>query len=390
MHYPRGMGIGGFRSSFHDEVATHDLVAFEEVPTHCQQDRRDRTVVEIDDPEPTRPPDASRMTPMPRYTPPPTPKRIERYALERLLGSGAFGRVFAARDTKLGRAVAIKLLHPEHAAHHEIRQRFIQEAHVTACISHPGIVTVYDAGEFEGSNHTAYIAMEMLTGESLYHRVTRGGRMPSDTVRELGRQIASTVEAAHRAGVIHRDLKPENIFLVPDPAATTGERVKVLDFGLAKPTMRASFKTRAATVFGTPAYMSPEQCESTGNLDHRSDIYSLGCILFHLVTGHAPFDGTMRELLTQHRTKPAPRLRSLVPGVSPELDELVAAMLAKDPAARPQTMADVERALAAKPVATAAPAPAPEPVPASAGRRLGLALLAVAGLVGFCLSCGAV
>lgn len=141
-------------------------------------------------------------------------------------------------------------------------------------------------------------------------------------------------------------------------------------------------------VFGTPAYMSPEQCESTGNIDHRSDIYSLGCILFQLVTGHAPFDGTMREMLTAHRTTLAPRLRTVVPDVCPELDALVAAMLAKDPAERPQTMAEVERALGGNPVA--APAPTPAAAPSSTSRRLGVALLAVATVLGFCLSCGAV
>jgi eukaryotic-like serine/threonine-protein kinase len=383
--------MAGFRSSFYDEVETHDLVSFEDVPTNLQHDRRDRTVIELDDPEPTMPPDASRMTPLPRLSTPPTPMKVERYALERLIGCGAFGRVFEARDIKLGRSVAVKVLHPEHAQHHEIRERFIQEAHVTACISHPGIVTVYDAGEFEGSNRTAYIAMELLAGESLYHRATRGGRMACETVRELGRQIASTLHAAHRAGVIHRDLKPENIFLVPDPAAASGERVKVLDFGLAKPTLRASFKTKAATVFGTPAYMSPEQCESTRNIDPRSDIYSLGCILFQLVTGRAPFEGTMRELLTHHRTTPAPRLRSIVPDACPELDALVAAMLAKDPAARPQSMVEVEHVLGGKPVAMPATpvTAAPSSPPRTAG-KVGLALLAVAAVLGFCLSCGAV
>jgi serine/threonine-protein kinase len=134
--------------------------------------------------------------------------------------------------------------------------------------------------------------------------------------------------------------------------------------------------------------------QSTRNIDHRSDIYALGCILFQLVTGHAPFDGTLRELLMQHRTKPAPRLRSIVPGISVELDELVASMLAKHPDDRPQTMHEVQQALAGKELATTRPAPAPElepeaPQPATP-RKLGLALLAVAGVLGFCLSCGAV
>ena len=253
------------RNSFYDEVATvdHD-VPFEDHPTSLRLDRQARTMVRIDDPQPTVPPDetdyeaiemlapdplrepARRRPQTPSHVPstPSTravthPPAIGRYTLERLLGQGTFGRVYEARDSKLGRKVALKLLNPEQAQCPEIRQRFVQEAHVAACISHPGIVTVFDAGELDDRG-TAYIAMELLAGESLHARLIRRGPMPSNKVREVGRQAASALEAAHHAGIIHRDLKPENIFLVPDPAALDGERVKVLDFGLAKPTLTAS------------------------------------------------------------------------------------------------------------------------------------------------------
>ncbi len=338
--------VGRYRNSFYDEVATFEHAFEDDQPTNLRLGRPERTMIRLDDPQPTIPPETREpsvvaVRPARQTT---SPTTIGRYAIERLIGQGAFGRVFAARDTKLGRTVALKVLHARHAASSEIRQRFVQEAHAAACIAHPGIVTVFDAGELD-DNGTAFIAMEMLAGESLHTRLSTGGTLSADTVRELGRQIASTLEAAHRAGVIHRDLKPENIFLVPDPAATHGERVKVLDFGLAKPTLTASVKTHAATVFGTPAYMSPEQCESTRDIDHRSDIYALGCIMFQLLTGRAPFEGTMRELITQHRTVAPPSLRKLAPEIDPALEALINAMLAKEPAGRPQAMAEVERML---------------------------------------------
>ena len=378
--------MGSSRNSFYDEVATVDVAPFEDEQTGLRYgDRPARTMIQLEDPQPTIPPDvedegdyeaiellqpepvrASERFPLPRQpsqpSQPPVPA-VGRYTLERLLGQGTFGKVYEARDSKLGRKLALKILNPEQGQYPEIRQRFVQEAQVTACISHPGIVCVFDAGELddltfapppsgaarlgraEACRGTAYIAMELLAGESLHARLVRRGPMSSDKVREIGRQAASALEAAHYAGIIHRDLKPENIFLVPDPAAIDGERIKVLDFGLAKPTLTASVKTQAAMVFGTPAYMSPEQCESTRDIDSRSDIYALGCVLFQLITGKMVFEGTLRELVLQHRTATPPSIRSLVPHADPALDALIMAMLAKDPAHRPQTMGDVVRAL---------------------------------------------
>jgi serine/threonine protein kinase len=391
--------MGRYHNSFYDEVATidHNESPFtDDQPTGLRHDRQARTVIEIDDPQPTLPPEPAETIAPPRSLAPrrtPTmPPTVGRYMLERLLGQGTFGRVFLARDGKLGRKLALKVLNPEQASCPEIRQRFVQEAHAAACIGHPGIVTVFDAGELDDRG-TAFIAMELLAGESLHARLQRGGPMSSDKVREIGRQAASALEAAHQAGIIHRDLKPENIFLVPDPAATDGERVKVLDFGLAKPTLSASVKTQAATVFGTPAYMSPEQCESTRDIDHRSDIYALGVVLFQLVTGRLLFDGTMRELILQHRGTPAPRVRSLVPGACAELDALIASMLAKDPARRPQTMAEVAHALSRMSIPTPAVDEAAEtrdmPVITRGHRLLGLAMVVAATALGV-IGCAAV
>ena len=291
-----------------------------------------------------------------------------RYQILRTLGEGAFGRVVAARDTKLGRVVALKLLHNEHAKNEEVRQRFLQEAHAAGCIGHPGIVTVFDVGEIEiEGTSTPFIAMELLGGESLQARIERTGPMSSARVQEIGAQVASALASAHRAGVIHRDLKPENLFVVPDRAAIGGERIKILDFGLAKPQLiAASVKTKAGSVFGTPAYMSPEQFVSTRDTDHRSDIYSFGCILFHLVAGRPPFEGAMYELITAHRSVAPPSLRSIVPDASAQLDALIQRMLAKDPAARPRSMTEIDDALCAveKPEPEPDPEPKPEPTPA--------------------------
>jgi serine/threonine protein kinase len=269
---------------------------------------------------------------------------IGKYELRDKLGRGAFGVVFTARDPSLDRDVAIKVLRPTHLTNQEIVQRFLQEARATARIGHPGIVTIHDCGQVETNlGATAFIAMELLTGESLTSRLARLGRLLPEAAAEIARQIASALEMAHRVDVLHRDLKPDNIYLVPDPAIPSGERVKILDFGLAK--LGREGHTQLQTVFGTPRYMSPEQCRSATQIDHRSDIYSLGCILFELVTGRLPFDGDVRQLVDRHQRATPPRARSLVPELLPALDQLIAEMLAKDPMQRPQTMGAVQRAL---------------------------------------------
>jgi serine/threonine protein kinase len=270
--------------------------------------------------------------------------RIGKYELRERLGKGAFGVVYTARDPSLDRDVAIKVLRPNHLRNPTIVQRFLQEARATARIAHPGIVTIHDCGQVETkAGPTAFIAMELLFGESLTARLGRCGRLPADAAGEIVRQVASALDAAHRADVLHRDLKPDNIYLVPDPAIPSGERVKILDFGLAK--LGTDGLTNVETVFGTPHYMSPEQCRSATQVDHRSDIYSLGCILFELVTGRVPFEGEVRELIEFHQYAAPPLASSLAPEVPPAVDALIAEMLAKDPMHRPQTMGAVRRAL---------------------------------------------
>src|SRR5438445_6219127 len=167
-----------------------------------------------------------------------TGMQIGKYELGRKLGEGGFGLVFIARDTNLDREVALKFMHPEHTSNVEVLRRFLQEARSAAKIVHPGIVTVFECGQIAGTgtpnDGAAYIAMELLHGETLTDRRARSGRLTVENASEICWQIASALDTAHAAGIIHRDLKPDNIFLCRDPAMPSGERVKVLDFGIAK------------------------------------------------------------------------------------------------------------------------------------------------------------
>src|SRR5262245_6730951 len=161
--------------------------------------------------------------------------RAGKYELVEKLGQGTFGSVFKARDTELDRDVAFKVLNPAHQMNYDVVTRFLQEARATARIKHPGIVTVLDSGRIETeAGELAYLVMELLEGESLMKRIAREKRLPAPVAIEICQQIASALDAAHRADVLHRDLKPDNVFLVPDPLVQSGVRVKVFDFGLAK------------------------------------------------------------------------------------------------------------------------------------------------------------
>ncbi len=278
--------------------------------------------------------------------------RVGKYEVRHLLGQGGFGMVFAVHDTKLDRDCAMKFLLPEHTTRPEILQRFLKEARSAAKIKHGGIVTVFECDVVEGSgpglDGMAYIAMELLDGESLSDRLKRGP-MPIDQAVEVSRQVASALAAAHAVGIIHRDLKPDNIYLVPDAATTLGERVKVLDFGIAKLAESEASgnaqKTSTHMIFGTPKYMSPEQCKSTAKVDERSDIYALGCILFEMVCGRAPFEGDAGELIAMQQLVQPPSARSLRADLPEPLDAAITSMLAKQPTLRPATMTDIVKQL---------------------------------------------
>jgi eukaryotic-like serine/threonine-protein kinase len=269
---------------------------------------------------------------------------VGKYKLGKKLGEGAFGLVFIAHDTSLDRDVALKFLHSHHISNPQAFERFLQEARTVAKLSHPGIVTVHELGTADDG--IAYIAMELLQGESLTDRLNRVGRLSPNESKEICLQIASTLNVAHVAGIVHRDLKPDNLFLIADPTMPGRERVKVLDFGIAKlaHTAMSSVQT-GSLLIGTPRYMSPEQCRSSAHIDYRSDIYALGCILYELVCGRPAFEGAPGELLIKHQLAPVLPAREIVPDLPHELDWLISRMLAKDPAERPQTMEHVQSEL---------------------------------------------
>jgi len=279
--------------------------------------------------------------------------RIGRYEVGERLGKGGFGVVHLARDHGLGRDVAIKFLRPEFLAREQVVQRFLQEARAAATIGHPGIVTVFECGVVDGSggraDGTAYIVMERLQGVSLADRIDDTGRFSIGAAIAIGRQLAAALGAAHAAGIIHRDLKPDNIFLVPDAAVVGGERAKILDFGIAKlaDPGPGGVHTHSQMILGTPRYMSPEQARSAAKVDARSDIYALGCMLYELVSGKPPFSGDTGDILIHHQSTPAPPPHEIVDGVPEALDRLIVKMLEKDADRRPQTMQEVDDALAA-------------------------------------------
>ncbi len=261
------------------------------------------------------------------------------YSIQRELGRGGMGAVYVGHHALLGRPAAIKVLLPDYSRNQEIVQRFFNEARAATAIRHPGIVEIYDFGF--APDGSAFIVMELCDGESLSARQKRGV-MPVGAALGIARQVAGALGAAHKAGIVHRDLKPDNVFLVPDPEVAGGERIKLLDFGIAKLAGDASSpgmaRTSTGAIMGTPYYMSPEQCRGAGAVDHRSDLYSLGCMLFEMVAGRVPFVGEgAGDIISSHILLPPPSARSLAPSVPAEVEQLIAWLLAKKPADRPQS-----------------------------------------------------
>jgi serine/threonine-protein kinase len=256
------------------------------------------------------------------------------YRVLRQIGQGGMGTVWLAEHVQLGRQAAIKVLLPELSVKPDVVQRFFNEARAATAITDPGIVQIFDYGQH--TDGSAYIVMELLDGQPLDRRLADQGALPIRDALRIVRQVASTLGAAHARGIVHRDIKPENIFLVRDPEVASGERAKVLDFGIAKlGGTTTGIKTQTATMMGTPVYMSPEQCRGAGAVDARSDVYSLGCVLFVLLTRRAPFvaDG-VGELIVMHITVEPPAPSSVRSDVPPEVDRLVLRCLAKEPGER--------------------------------------------------------
>jgi serine/threonine-protein kinase len=259
----------------------------------------------------------------------PLPARIGRYVIEAELGRGMMGVVYQARDPELGRTVALKTVSLAFAASDADRDafntRFLEEARIAARLSHPGIVVVHEVGR-DPASHTLYIALEHLRGRTLAEAAGGGRVLPWREATRTAAQVARALQHAHDHGVVHRDIKPANIMLLQSGEA------KVLDFGVAK--APASQLTAAGQFFGTPAYMSPEQAGG-GTLDGRSDVFSLGCVLYLALTGRRPFDGDSIPLILSRVIHDQPAAPSrITAGIPAELDAIVARAMQKDPGAR--------------------------------------------------------
>jgi len=265
------------------------------------------------------------------------------YEIDARLGAGAMGEVYAAHHVKLGKRVAIKVIGRQLSEDDAAIERFAMEARTLAKIQHPAIVAVEHIGEL--TDGRAFFSMELLLGESLFDRLQRG-RIPLPEALRILDQMARGLEAAHAEGVVHRDVKPENTFLVHLPREPPA--IKLVDFGLAKireADTRAE-RTQRGVAIGTPMYMSPEQARGP-DVDHRTDIYALGCVAYELVLGVPPFQHakTAPEIYAAHLHASPPLPRALWPEIPPQLDLALFAMLAKDPDHRP-TLAQVRAVIA--------------------------------------------
>ncbi len=271
------------------------------------------------------------------------------YRAVSLLGEGGMGAVYLAEHPGIGRRVAVKVLHKNYIRDESLLTRFLNEARAANAIRHPNIIEILDSGTI--ADGTPFLVMELLEGESLGTRIRRVGALAIPTAVEFAYQTASALGAAHKKGIVHRDLKPDNLFVIPDPHEPERERIKVLDFGIAKLQQGSagdSVKTRTGTLMGTPIYMSPEQCRGTRTVDHRSDIYSLGIIFFEMLCGQPPFVSEgFGELVNMHLNVPAPAPSTQRADIPPSIDAVVLKMLAKNPDDRFADMAEVQLALKA-------------------------------------------
>jgi serine/threonine-protein kinase len=254
------------------------------------------------------------------------------FRIVRLIGEGGFGEVYLAENPLIDRRVAVKVLHAALAQDGELVRRFLNEARAASAIRHPNIIEVLDAGGTPDGS--PYILMEFLEGVSLQKRLADAGRLALAQVLNIANQAGSALAAAHAVGIVHRDLKPENLFLVPDAGAPGGERVKVLDFGIAKikhsGAAGGTVRTQTGFIMGSPAYMSPEQCKDSADVDLRADVYSFATILYELLTGRTPYVGaTGTELLIMHLTETPRPLRALAADVPAHVESAIMRALSR-------------------------------------------------------------
>ena len=296
------------------------------------------------------------------------------YTLERELGRGGMATVFLAQDLKHDRRVALKLLHPELATTLG-PERFLREIHLTARLDHPHILPVFDSGAAGG---LLWYTMPYVEGESLRDRLRREGQLPVEEAVRLAREVADALDCAHQEGVVHRDIKPENILLARGHA-------RVADFGVARAVEAAGAGqlTETGLAVGTPAYMSPEQA-SGSPVDARSDLYALGCVLYEMLAGEAPYTGPSVQAITAKRLSgDIPSVRRVRPAVSEPLERAITKALARVPADRFQTAAAFAQALDGSTTASTGPLPKSTVMRASRGRlRVGILTLTIGFLVG--------
>ncbi|WP_437926364.1 SUMF1/EgtB/PvdO family nonheme iron enzyme [Sorangium sp. So ce291] len=286
---------------------------------------------------------------------------IGQYLIAEEIGRGGMGIVYRAVHQSVGQLAAVKVLSSHFARDESHLRRFANEARALSRVAHPGLVKIFDFGQTPRGE--PYILMEYLGGELLRSRLARNRKLALPEALHIGRQAASALAAVHRNGIVHRDVKPSNMMLIDDDEAPGGERLKLLDFGIARVAGEGADLTAPGAVLGTALYMSPEQCAGESLVDGRSDVYALGVVLYELLAGRPPFNGQSAEILRMHLFQEVRPLEELAPEIPREISSLIGRMLAKPPSLRPdmiQVNEALRRDVGETRVAQAIP---PEPAP---------------------------